>query len=89
MSGSMPRQIPLYGSSSLAGAHTLNRREYQQRVDEIEMQRRRQQMVRELPKTFVPPHQLMDRIHESGATELLIGSKPRDSHAIGRRHAPG
>ncbi|KAJ2869749.1 guanine nucleotide exchange protein for ADP-robosylation factor [Coemansia aciculifera] len=84
LSGSMPRQIPAYGSSSLAGAHTLNRREFQQRADEIEMNRRREQMVRGLPKTFVPPHQLMDRIHESGASELLIGSKPRDSHAIGR-----
>ncbi|KAJ2435544.1 hypothetical protein GGF42_009034, partial [Coemansia sp. RSA 2424] len=89
MSGSMPRQIPPYGSSSLAGIHSLNRRENQQRADEKEMNRRRSQMVRGLPKTFVPPHQLMDRIHESGTTDLLIGSKPRDSHAIGRRHAPG
>ncbi|KAJ2688789.1 hypothetical protein IWW39_001930 [Coemansia spiralis] len=89
LSGSMPRRIPTYGSSSLAGAYTLNRREHQQRADEKEMNRRREQMVRELPKTFVPPHQLMDRIHESGSSDLLIGSKPRDSHAIGRRHAPG
>ncbi|KAJ2492225.1 hypothetical protein IWW37_001673 [Coemansia sp. RSA 2050] len=89
LSGSMPRQIPTYGSSSLAGAYTLNRREHQQRADEKEMNRRREQMVRDLPKTFVPPHQLMDRIHDSGSADLLIGSKPRDSHAIGRRHAPG
>ncbi|KAJ2902569.1 hypothetical protein GGI21_004539 [Coemansia aciculifera] len=90
LTGSMPRQIPPYGSSSFAGIHSLNRREYQQRADEKEMSRRRDQMVRGLPKTFVPPHQLMDRIHESGnSTDLLIGSKPRDSHAIGRRHAPG
>ncbi|KAJ2795175.1 hypothetical protein H4S07_006554, partial [Coemansia furcata] len=80
----MPRQIPAYGSSSFAGSHTLNRRESQQRADEIEMNRRRDQMVRALPKTFVPPHQLMDRIHESGSADMLIGSKPRDSHAIGR-----
>ncbi|KAJ2824356.1 hypothetical protein GGI24_003429 [Coemansia furcata] len=89
LSGSMPRQIPAYGSSSFAGSHTLNRRESQQRADELEMNRRRDQMVRALPKTFVPPHQLMDRIHESGSADMLIGSKPRDSHAIGRRHAPG
>ncbi|KAJ2744979.1 hypothetical protein GGI20_002516 [Coemansia sp. BCRC 34301] len=89
LSGSMPRQIPPYGSSSLAGMHSLNRRENQQRADEREMNRRRDHIVRGLPKTFVPPHELMDRFHETEPTDLLIGSKPRDSHAIGRRHAPG
>ncbi|KAJ2357808.1 hypothetical protein GGF43_001233 [Coemansia sp. RSA 2618] len=87
MAGSMPIQIPMYGSS-LTGDPSLNRREYQRRADELEMSRRREQMLRGMPKTFVPPHQLMDSIHETDS-EMLIGSKPRDSYGMSRRQAPG
>ncbi|KAI9504323.1 hypothetical protein GGI25_004380 [Coemansia spiralis] len=88
LAGSMPIQIPRFGSSSLAGAHSLSRQEYQQRADEVEKSRRREQILRGLPKTFVPPHELMDQLHANDA-DLLIGSKPRDSYGLGRRHAPG
>ncbi|KAJ1768238.1 hypothetical protein IW140_003709 [Coemansia sp. RSA 1813] len=90
VAGSMPIQIPRFGSSSLAvGGYSMNRQEYQQRADEMDMSRRREQILRGLPKTFVPPHELMNQIHDNDVDMLLIGSKPRDSYGIGRRHAPG
>ncbi|KAJ2738048.1 hypothetical protein H4R23_001420 [Coemansia sp. Cherry 401B] len=87
LAGSMPIQIPMYGSS-LTGELSMSRREYHQRADEMEMNRRREQMLRGMPKTFVPPHQLMDSIHEND-TDMVIGSKPRDSYGMSRRQAPG
>ncbi|KAJ1905768.1 hypothetical protein LPJ81_001746, partial [Coemansia sp. IMI 209127] len=90
LAGSMPIQIPRFGSSSMAaGGYSMNRQEYQQRVDEMDKSRRREQILRGLPKTFVPPHELMNQLHDSDADLLLVGSKPRDSYGIGRRHAPG
>ncbi|KAJ2541201.1 hypothetical protein EV175_006164, partial [Coemansia sp. RSA 1933] len=90
LAGSMPIQIPRFGSSSLAaGGYSMNRQEYQQRVDEMDMSRRREQMLRGLPKTFVPPHELMNQLHDNDIDMLLVGSKPRDSYGVGRRHAPG
>ncbi|KAJ2501396.1 hypothetical protein GGH96_001919 [Coemansia sp. RSA 1972] len=86
MAGSMPIQIPLYGSS-LTGDPSLNRRAYHQRADELEMNRRREQLLRGMPKTFVPPHEL-GRMHENDS-EMLVGSKPRDSYGMSRRQAPG
>ncbi|KAJ2805778.1 hypothetical protein H4R20_001956, partial [Coemansia guatemalensis] len=89
LAGSMPIQIPMYGgASSLAADPVMSRREYNRRADEREMNRRREQMVRQMPKTFVPPHKLMESIDES-SSEIVIGSKPRDLYNMPRRHAPG
>ncbi|KAJ1938835.1 hypothetical protein GGF37_004650 [Kickxella alabastrina] len=88
LAGSVPIQIPTMTSGSLIGGRSLSRREFQQRVEEGERDRRREQIARELPRTFVPPHQLLDQIHENDA-DLFIGSKPRDSYGFGRRYAPG
>ncbi|KAJ2514986.1 hypothetical protein H4217_005449 [Coemansia sp. RSA 1939] len=90
LAGSMPIQIPRFGSNSLAaGGFSMSRQEYHQRADERDTSRRREQMLRGLPKTFVPPHQLLDQIHDNDIDMLLVGSKPRDSYGLGRRHAPG
>ncbi|KAJ1877763.1 hypothetical protein LPJ57_003779 [Coemansia sp. RSA 486] len=88
LAGSMPIQIPTFGSGSVVGGHSLSRRELQHRAEEIEQNRRKEQFTRDLPKTFVPPHQLLDQMHEND-TDLIIGSKPRDSYGFGRRYAPG
>ncbi|KAJ2449722.1 hypothetical protein EV183_004735 [Coemansia sp. RSA 2336] len=87
LAGSMPIQIPAFGSS-LTNDLSLSRREYRQRADEIEMSRRREQMLRGMPKTFVPPHQLMSQIDDD-SSEMIVGSKPRDLYGMPRRHAPG
>ncbi|KAJ1732549.1 hypothetical protein LPJ61_001989 [Coemansia biformis] len=86
--GSMPIQIPAYGSSSLTSDPFMSRREYHQRADEIQKNRRREQIMRGMPNTFVPPHKLMDSIHETDG-DMLIGSKPRDAYPMSRHHAPG
>ncbi|KAJ2722992.1 hypothetical protein GGI07_002948 [Coemansia sp. Benny D115] len=88
LAGSMPIQIPTLASGSLFGGHSLSRRELNQRADDNEHGRRREQIARDIPRTFVPPHMLMDQIHEDDA-DLFIGSKPRDSYGFGRRYAPG
>ncbi|KAJ1823029.1 hypothetical protein LPJ56_000351 [Coemansia sp. RSA 2599] len=88
LAGSMPIQIPRFGSSSMVGGHSLSRRELQHRAEEVEQSRRKEQFARDLPKTFVPPHLLLDQMHENDS-DLIIGSKPRDSYGFGRRYAPG
>ncbi|KAI8318833.1 hypothetical protein GQ54DRAFT_299813 [Martensiomyces pterosporus] len=93
MSGSMPQKIPTFGSigaggSSFTAGPSLTRREYQMKADEKEMSRRKKEAARGIPKTFVPPHELLDRIHEQDS-DLLIGSKPRDSYGWNRKYAPG
>ncbi|KAJ2392939.1 hypothetical protein GGI23_005119 [Coemansia sp. RSA 2559] len=81
LAGSMPIQIPRFGSSSMAaGGYSMSRQEYQQRADEMDMSRRREQILRGLPKTFVPPHELMNQLHDNDVDLLLVGSKPRDSY---------
>ncbi|KAJ2849938.1 hypothetical protein IWW36_002287 [Coemansia brasiliensis] len=87
LAGSMPIQIPAFGSS-LTNDISLSRREHRQRADEIEMSRRREQILRGMPKTFVPPHQLMNQI-DNDSSEMIVGSKPRDLYGMPRRHAPG
>ncbi|KAJ2760803.1 hypothetical protein IWQ57_006210, partial [Coemansia nantahalensis] len=86
--GSMPVQIPAFGSSSLSADPFMSRRQMVQHSDEMEMRRRRQKMMRGMPSTFIPPHKLMDSIHENDG-EMPVGSKPRDAYPMSRRHAPG
>ncbi|PIA16776.1 hypothetical protein COEREDRAFT_81118 [Coemansia reversa NRRL 1564] len=89
LAGSMPIKIPMYGgASSLAADPIMTRREHYRRADELEMNRRKEQLVRQIPKTFKPPHELMNSIGEN-SSEMLIGSKPRDLYSMPRRHAPG
>ncbi|KAJ2854846.1 hypothetical protein FB639_006308, partial [Coemansia asiatica] len=88
LAGSMPIQIPTFGSGSMVGGHSLSRRDVHHRAEEVEQSRRKEQFARDLPKTFVPPHLLLDQMHEND-TDLIIGSKPRDSYGFGRRYAPG
>lgn len=91
LAGSMPIQIPQFGSrgGGFVGGKSLSNKEYQQRMDELKASQRREQVLKGMPKTFVPPHELMDRLHQEDSEEMLIGSKPRDPQAIARRHAPG
>ncbi|KAJ2685568.1 hypothetical protein H4R19_006791, partial [Coemansia spiralis] len=83
--GSMPVQIPAYGSSSMSTDPFVSRRELLQRSDELEMHRRRQKIMRGMPSTFIPPHKLMDSINENDA-EMFIGSKPKDAYLTSRHH---
>ncbi|KAJ2378841.1 hypothetical protein GGI05_006677, partial [Coemansia sp. RSA 2603] len=92
LAGSMPIQIPKFGGSvggvgSMLGGHSLSR-DMAMRAEDAEQGRRRERFARELPKTFVPPHKLLDKMYEND-TDLVIGSKPRDSYGLGRRYAPG
>ncbi|KAJ2781820.1 hypothetical protein H4R18_002629 [Coemansia javaensis] len=85
--GSMPIQIPQYGSGSIADDTYLNRRELRRRADEREMYRRQERAIRNMSKTFVPPHKLMDSIYELDS-DMVIGSKPRDAYPMPFRHGP-
>ncbi|KAJ2157598.1 hypothetical protein GGF46_004389 [Coemansia sp. RSA 552] len=87
LAGSMPIQIPMYGNS-LTGEPSMSRRELYQRAGEQERNKRREQILKGMPKTFVPLHELLDQMNEDDP-EMVIGSKPKDSYGMFRRHAPG
>ncbi|KAJ1962503.1 hypothetical protein GGI12_002615 [Dipsacomyces acuminosporus] len=91
MPGSLPQKIPAFGSigsSSYAGGPSLSRLESQKKADE-EMTRRRNEALKGIPKTFVPPHELLDKMHDAQDQDWVIGSKPRESYGWNRKYAPG
>ncbi|KAJ1930813.1 hypothetical protein FBU59_006925 [Linderina macrospora] len=85
--GSLPVQIPLF-SGSMVGSSSLSRREINKRVGEREMNKRREENIKKIPKTFVPPHELIQQLYDR-ESDMLSGSKPRDSYGWSRRQAPG